>query len=94
MSYIFNKIVACFNSWGYHEKEISIENMLLNSPSVLLLYVVEKLFFEGWEYFKKYQDKNYSLTDCIFFIIMKKYKKSLAYGFDEYFKQAGFLIEP
>jgi predicted nucleic acid-binding protein len=93
-SYVFDEVVTFFNSRGYHTKAIQVGNTLLRSPSVQLLHVDESLFHEGWAYFQKHQDKDYSLTDCVSFVVMQRFGISTAYSFDKHFAQAGFLKMP
>lgn len=89
-SYILNETVTYFNSRSHHAKAVEVGNMLLKSSSVQLVQVDESLFLEGWRYFQKHQDKTYSLTDCISFVVMKRCKIEAALTFDQHFVQAGF----
>ena len=89
-SYVFDEVVTYLNSRGYHAKAVQVGNNLLRSPSVQLVHVDEALFREGWTYFQRYQDKDYSLTDCISFIVMQKRGINTAFAFDQHFTQAGF----
>ena len=59
-----------------------------------MVHVNESLLMEAWYYFERHNDKRYSLTDCISFIVMLKYNIRTAYAFDRNFVQAGFSIEP
>ncbi len=93
-SYIFDEVVTFFNNRGYHAKAISVGNLLLQSPTVRLIHINDQLFYDGWTFFMRHHDKNYSLTDCLSFIIMSKLRIKTALSFDAHFKQAGFLIEP
>ncbi len=93
-SYVFDEIVTFFNSRGHHAKAIEVGNRLLNSPSVRLVHVDEGLFQAGWNYFQKHKDKEYSLTDCISFIVMEEFEISEAFAFDRHFVQAGFKKTP
>lgn len=93
-SYVFDEVVTYFNSRGHHAKAVEVGNRLLTSPSVQLIQVDEELFREGWRYFQQYQDKDYSLTDCISFVVMKRRKKEAAFAFDQHFVQAGFKRVP
>ena len=93
-SYVFDEVMTFFNSRGFHSKAIEVGNNLLNSFSILIIHVDEALFLEGWNYFQKYQDKQYSLTDCISFVVMERSGIGTAYGFDKHFLQAGFLKDP
>ncbi len=93
-SYVFDEVVTFFNSRGQHTKAIQVGNNLLLSPSVQLIHVDTALFYEGWAYFQRHQDKDYSLTDCISFLIMQKLGIGTAFAFDQHFVQAGFTKEP
>lgn len=58
-----------------------------------ILEVIEtsgKTLQKGWEIFKMHLDKNWSLTDCITFYVMKERKIRKALTSNHHFIQAGF----
>ncbi len=89
-SYIFDEVATFFNSRGLHAKALSVGNMLLRSPSLHFIHVDPALFFDGWAYFQKHEDKMYSLTDCISFVVMEHLRITTAFTFDQHFVRAGF----
>src|SRR5713101_7100831 len=93
-SYVFDEVVTFFNSRGQHAKAIQVGNNLLQSPSVQFIHVNTALFYEGWAYFQRHQDKDYSLTECISFLVMQKLGIRTAFTFDQHFGQAGLIKEP
>ena len=93
-SYVFDETVTYLNSRNYHEKAVEVGENLLFSPTIKLVQVNESLFFDGWAMFQKYQDKRYSLTDCISFLVMQQHDLDTALTFDKHFTQAGFRVEP
>jgi uncharacterized protein len=93
-SYVFDETVTYLNSRNHHGKAVEVGENLLLSPTIELVHIDENLFFEGWTMFQKYQDKRYSLTDCISFIVMKQKELDIALTFDKHFVQAGFNSEP
>lgn len=93
-SYVFDEVVTYFNSRGYHAKAVEVGNRLLTSRSVQFVQVDEGLFKDGWEYFQLRKDKDYSLTDCISFVVMKTFRIETAFTFDQHFVQAGFQKLP
>ena len=93
-SYVFDEVVTCFNSRGFHVKALEIGRRLIESPSVRLVHVDQDLFEAGWEYLRRRSDKLYSLTDCISFVVMEREGLQVALGFDEHFKQAGYRRLP
>lgn len=93
-SYVFDEIVTFFSKKRHHEKAVQVGNYLLRSPSVQFIHIDEELFFQGWAYFQQHKDKEYSLTDCISFVVMRNFGIEKVFTFDKHFEQAGFLKEP
>lgn len=93
-SYVFDEVVTFFSSRQRHSKAVEIGKNLLESEIIEFIQVEESLFFEGWELFQKHNDKTFSLTDCISFVLMKEREISTALTFDKHFKQAGFRTLP
>jgi predicted nucleic acid-binding protein len=93
-SFIFAEVVTFLNNRGHHQKAVELGNNLLHAVSVQFIHVDAALLFEGWSYFQRHADKDYSLTDCISFVLMKNSGIKTAFTFDRHFVQAGFQIEP
>ena len=93
-SYVLDEIVTFLNSRRQHAKAIRVGDNLLTASNIELIHVDEKLFREGWSYFKQYADKTFSLTDCISFVLMKRLEITQALTFDRHFTQAGFVKLP
>ena len=93
-TYIFDEVVTFFNSRNLHEKAVEIGNRLLKSPDIELIEINHYLFSQAWQYFQKYQDKSYSLTDYLSFIVMENRNIYTALSLDNHFVQAGFQILP
>jgi predicted nucleic acid-binding protein len=93
-TFVFDETVTFFNTRGYHARAVEAGNNLLNSPSVHLVHVDRYLFQEGWTELQKHKDKDYSLTDCISFIVMRNSGISTVLTFDRHFTQTGFKKLP
>jgi hypothetical protein len=93
-TYVFDETVTFFNSRNLHGKAVEIGKRLLESPDIELIEIDRNLFDQGWQYFQKYQDKSYSLTDCLSFIVMEKRRIFTALSLDNHFLQAGFQKLP
>ncbi|OGW14778.1 MAG: hypothetical protein A2035_01375 [Nitrospirae bacterium GWA2_42_11] len=48
----------------------------------------------GWRIFGKYDDKDFSFTDCTSFALMERLKVKSAFAFDVHFRQYGFSVFP
>ena len=93
-SYVFDEVVTFFNNRGHHQKAVEVGSRLLASPSVYFAHVDQELFYAGWEYFQRHTDKEYSLTDCISFLVMERFGIKVVLAFDKHFVQAGFQKQP
>jgi predicted nucleic acid-binding protein len=54
--------------------------------------VAQKQFDRGMDLYERRPDKDWSLTDCISFIVMKEKKLTEALTTDHHFEQAGFAV--
>ena len=93
-SFVLDEVATFFNSRGRHAKAVEIGERLLASPSVRLLHVDADLFRAAWIYFRRREDKRFSLTDCISFVVMEQFGIESALAFDAHFVQAGFRTLP
>ena len=62
--------------------------------NVEIVHLSSELFNRGLTLYKKYQDKDWGLVDCISFVVMKEAEIHAALTFDRHFVQAGFQIFP
>jgi len=93
-SYVFCEIVTFFNARGHHGKAVEVGNNLLRSTAIEMLHVDEELLELSWHYLARHQDKRYSLTDCVSFVVMERLGITTAFTVDHHFEQAGFHMEP
>jgi uncharacterized protein len=93
-SYVLDEVVPFLNSKRQHSKAVRVGNNLLTASPIQLIHVDEALFYDGWHYFEQHADKTFSLTDCISFVLMKRFGIVEALTFDRHFEQAGFKKLP
>lgn len=61
-----------------------------NDPGIKVVAVSTKLFERGYLLYSSRLDKNWSLTDCISFVVMQERGLTEALTTDHHFEQAGF----
>lgn len=66
----------------------------LESKAIDWLFVTRKDFQEATRWFKKYSDHQFSFTNCVSFVLMKRLKIVGVFGFDTDFERAGFRLQP
>ena len=64
---------------------------LATDRRITIVPPAQDLFEQRLELFEKRLDKNWSLTDCISFIVMQEYGLAEALTGDHHFEQAGFI---
>lgn len=74
----------------YRQSAILIIDDLLSSYSATVVWSGRELFAVAYELYKDRADKDWSLTDCASFVVMKARGISLAFTSDGHFEQAGF----
>lgn len=93
-TFVLDETVTYVNRRGTHSAAVEMGLLILNSPVSELIHVDFALLMKGWSYFVRHQDKRYSLTDCISFVVMKDRGVRQALTFDQHFSQAGFECLP
>ena len=69
---------------------VDLANTLESDPCTEILSASPEIFKEGVELFGARPDKEWSLTDCVSFVVMKRYNIVGALTTDHHFEQAGF----
>jgi len=71
---------------------LSLLRDLQSDRRIVIVPPTQELFDRGMELFAKRLDKDWSLTDCISFVVMEDHKLHDAATLDHHFAQAGFTI--
>jgi hypothetical protein len=71
---------------------VAIMNDLRTSPRVHIAPTNQALFDAGIQLFAERTDKQWSLTDCISFVVMQREGIAEALTGDQHFEQAGFTV--
>ena len=72
-------------------KTVKFIESIFQVPSLKIVPISQSLWLQGWTLYKQRQDKDWGLTDCISFTVMKQEKIDRAFTSDRHFEQAGFI---
>jgi predicted nucleic acid-binding protein len=64
--------------------------VLRSDPGTTIVPASADLFDRGWDFYARREDKSWSLTDCISFVVMRQEKIDHALTGDHHFEQARF----
>jgi predicted nucleic acid-binding protein len=72
------------------ELAVKLNRQIGRSAQVEIVHVTPELQADGWAIFGERADKDWGITDCISFAIMRHRGISKAFTLDHHFEQAGF----
>lgn len=71
---------------------VELIGKLRSDPCTHIIPASAELFDAGFALFAQRCDKEWSLTDCISFVVMAQHRITDAIGTDRHFEQAGFRL--
>lgn len=92
--YVIGETLTLMRARLGHEKAVEFGKWVLQSPLVRMINVDKKVWQAAWEIFVKYDDKDFSFTDCTSFALMQQLRLYETFTFDDHFKQMGFVMVP
>nr|BAL57936.1 PilT domain-containing protein [uncultured Acetothermia bacterium]BAL58550.1 PilT domain-containing protein [Candidatus Acetothermum autotrophicum] len=75
----------------FRKAAVRLLEAIYRSPNIRVVRIDPYLWDKAWNLFKKSRDKDWSLTDCMSFVVMRDEGIRQAFTTDRHFEQAGFL---
>lgn len=76
------------------KEAIRFLKVILKDSHVEIIHADEDIELEAYELYQKYKDQDFSVADCISFVIMRRYQISKCFTFDHHFSTMGFDLCP
>ena len=90
-AWVLTEVADAFAA-GRHRAAVSrILKALSQDPTAELVEATDELFRQGIQIYNSRSDKEWSLTDCISFVVMQEKGLTEALTSDHHFEQAGFV---
>lgn len=90
-TYIFDELCSKFSKVSFRQKAVEYIDWFRSGKNRKVVHINEQLFEQAFQDYRLYKDKNWSLTDCASFIVMRQEEIRRAFTTDEDFEQAGFI---
>jgi len=74
----------------HRSQGVALLEFLETDPRVEIVPVAEDLYRKGFEIFRRRHDKEWSLVDCMSFVVMQDRRLLESLTTDDHFRQAGF----
>jgi hypothetical protein len=75
----------------YRNRVVKYINDLKNKSNIRIIPANTEFLQTGWSLYSTREDKEWSLTDCISFVVMQENSITEAFTSDHHFEQAGFI---
>ena len=89
-SWVLTEVGDALSAPENREVFLKLLDVLHESPDASIIAASEELFERGVELYRQRPDKDWSLTDCISFVVMADEGLTEALTGDRHFEQAGF----
>jgi len=92
--YVLDETITHLADVVNHATGESFATWALQQKHIQVVHVDEEPWSEALALFRKYDDKEFSFTDCTSFVVMHLHKIRDAFAFDRHFEQMGFRLWP
>ena len=93
-SYILNETLTLIRFKISIKASIDFSKKIRMSEVVKMVPVSGELEEKALDIFERYDDKDFSFTDCVSFVIMRAMGIKEAFAFDQHFDQMEFIRKP
>ena len=91
-NYVLLEIANALCKSRYKETAVKLIDSIKRTKDIQVLEVSKEIYEEAWRIYSTYSDKDWSLTDCTSFVVMREKGITQAFTTDRHFEQAGFDI--
>jgi uncharacterized protein len=88
--FVLVELANALSSQPYRERCVALIRYLKGEPQQVIVPASAELVQRGLELYSRRRDKEWSLTDCISFLVMDDYGSTQALSTDHHFAQAGY----
>lgn len=90
--YIILEIANSLCKRRWRTRSVKLLNSIREIESIEVVEIDKKISEKAWDMYSARTDKEWSLTDCASFVVMKQYGIQEAFTNDHYFEQAEFAV--
>lgn len=91
-NYIVIETINALSRVEFRKAVVEFVDRLQKSPSVEIVKVTDEIYNSAWELYKQRKDKNWGITDCTSFEVMRILGVKKAFTNDKHFEQAGYSV--
>jgi predicted nucleic acid-binding protein len=88
-NYVVDETLTLLRARGERARSLLLGERLFHSELAEIYVLTEDDIYLAWETFKRFEDKDWSFTDCASKVVIEKFGLSQAFAFDRHFRQFG-----
>ncbi len=93
-NYVIIETINALSKADYRKAVIAFMEKIEKSPSVEIVKITDEIYKNAWTLYQKRIDKDWGITDCTSFEVMKMRDIKRALTSDKHFEQAGYSLYP
>ena len=90
--YVIVEVANSLSKIPWRSSAIQLINSIQLSENIRVVEINKEIYNEAWGLYSNRTDKEWGLTDCASFVVMKRYAITIAFTNDHHFEQMGFNI--
>ena len=91
-TWVLTEVADALSRPAFRSTVVDFVRAIQTDPQVTIVPADQELFDRGFDLFARRPDKDWSLTDCISFLVMEELGLKEAATLDRHFVQAGFDV--
>ena len=90
--YVIVEVANSLSKIPWRSSAIQLINSIQLSENTRVVEINKEIYNEAWGLYSNRTDKEWGLTDCASFVVMKRYAITVAFTNDHHFEQMGYNI--
>jgi predicted nucleic acid-binding protein len=90
--YVIDELLALMKMRGEFRHALRLGANLFAEEITQVAWVLPDDIQQAWNIFRRYDDKDWSFTDCVSRVVMERLGIQRAFAFDDHFRQFGTVI--
>ena len=91
-NYVIIETINALSKVEFRKAVIEFINKLETSPSIEIIKITDEIYNNAWILYQKRTDKDWGITDCTSFEVMRMLNIKKAFTFDRHFEQASYSL--
>jgi predicted nucleic acid-binding protein len=87
--YVIDEALTLFKMRGNYRRAIHFGHRIFAGGLAQIVWIQPTDIEAAWSIFERFDDKQWSFTDCVSYVVLERLGIKTAFAFDEHFRQFG-----